>query len=55
MAQMALNWVMHFNGEIVVTIPGVTKVRQAQESAMNFVLSADDLAEPDEISRKLMK
>lgn len=56
-AQVALNWVIHFNGEIVVTIPGATKVRQAQESAgaMNFVLSADELAKLDDISRKLMK
>jgi aryl-alcohol dehydrogenase-like predicted oxidoreductase len=57
MAQVALNWVIHFNGEIVVTIPGATKVRQAQESAgaMNFVLSSDELAKLDDISRKLMK
>jgi len=57
MAQVALNWVIHFNGEIVVTIPGATKVRQAQESAgaMNFVLFADELAKLDDISRKLMK
>jgi aryl-alcohol dehydrogenase-like predicted oxidoreductase len=56
-AQVALNWVIHFNGEIVVTIPGATKVKQAQESAgaMNFVLSADELARLDEASRKLMK
>ena len=56
-AQVALNWVIHFNGEIVVTIPGATKVRQAQESAgaMNFVLSTDELAKLDEVSRKLMK
>lgn len=56
-AQVALNWVIHFNGEIVVTIPGATKVRQAQESAgaMNFVLSADELAKLDELSRKFMK
>lgn len=56
-AQVALNWVIHFNGEIVVTIPGATKVRQAQESAgaMNFVLSANELEKLDQISRKLMK
>jgi len=56
-AQVALNWVIHFNGEIVVTIPGATKVRQAQESAgaMNFVLSANELEKIDQISRKLMK
>jgi len=56
-AQVALNWVIHFNGEIVVTIPGATKVWQAQESAgaMNFVLSANELEELDQISRKLIK
>ena len=56
-AQVALNWVIHFNGEIVVTIPGATKVKQAQESAdaMNFVLSADELAKLDDASRKFMK
>lgn len=56
-AQVALNWVIHFNGEIVVTIPGATKVRQAQESAgaMNFVLSENELEKIDQISRKLMK
>ncbi len=56
-AQVALNWVIHFNGEIVVTIPGATKVKQAQENAgaMNFVLSQDELAVLDDASRKLMK
>lgn len=55
LAQVALNWVIHFNGDSVVTIPGATKVRQAQESAgaMNFVLSADELARLDESSRNL--
>jgi aryl-alcohol dehydrogenase-like predicted oxidoreductase len=54
-AQVALNWLIHFNGEIVVTIPGATKVRQAQESAgaMQFVLSADELARLDEVSRQV--
>jgi len=57
LAQVALNWVIHFNGDIVVTIPGATKVRQAQESAaaMNFVLSADELSRLDEASRKKSK
>jgi aryl-alcohol dehydrogenase-like predicted oxidoreductase len=55
LAQVALNWVIHFNGDCVVTIPGATKVRQAEESAaaMNFVLSADELARLDEPSRNL--
>jgi aryl-alcohol dehydrogenase-like predicted oxidoreductase len=57
LAQVALNWVINFNGDCVVTIPGATKVRQAQESAaaMNFILSADELTRLDEASRKLMK
>ena len=52
-AQVALNWLIHFQGEIVVTIPGATKVRQAEESAgaMQFHLSKDDLARLDELSR----
>jgi aryl-alcohol dehydrogenase-like predicted oxidoreductase len=54
-AQVALNWVINFNGEIVVTIPGATKVRQAEESAgaMKFQLSNDELARLDEVSRKV--
>ena len=54
-AQVALNWLIHFNGEIVVTIPGATKARQAQESAgaMKFRLSDEELARLDELSRRL--
>jgi aryl-alcohol dehydrogenase-like predicted oxidoreductase len=54
-AQVALNWLIHFNGEIVVTIPGATKVHQAAESAgaMQFVLSGDELARLDEASRQI--
>ncbi len=54
-AQVALNWLINFNGEIVVTIPGATRVRQAEESAgaMKFRLSNDDLARIDEVSRSL--
>ena len=54
-AQVALNWLINFNGEIVVTIPGATKVRQAEESAgaMKFRLSDDELARLDEVSRRL--
>jgi len=52
-AQVALNWVINFQGEIVVTIPGATKVHQAQESAaaMKFRLSDDEMARLDELSR----
>jgi aryl-alcohol dehydrogenase-like predicted oxidoreductase len=53
-AQVALNWVIHFHGESIVTIPGATKVHQAEESAgaMKFKLSGDELAQLDELSRR---
>jgi aryl-alcohol dehydrogenase-like predicted oxidoreductase len=54
-AQVALNWVINFNGEIMVTIPGATKVKQAEEAAgsMKFRLSEDEMARLDEVSRRL--
>jgi aryl-alcohol dehydrogenase-like predicted oxidoreductase len=54
-AQVALTWVIHFNGETVVTIPGATKVRQAEEAAgaMKFQLSNEEMARLDEVSRRL--
>ncbi len=54
-AQVALNWVVNFNGEIVVAIPGATRVSQAEESAgaMHFRLSDAELARLDEASHKL--
>jgi aryl-alcohol dehydrogenase-like predicted oxidoreductase len=50
-----LNWIINFQGETVVTIPGATKVHQAQESAaaMKFRLSGDEMARLDELSRSL--
>ncbi len=52
-AQVALNWVIHFNGDGVVTIPGATRVRQAEENAgaMHFRLSEEELARLDGLSR----
>jgi aryl-alcohol dehydrogenase-like predicted oxidoreductase len=54
-AQVALNWLINFNGEIVVTIPGATKVHQAEENAgaMKFRLSDDDMTRLDDVSRRL--
>jgi aryl-alcohol dehydrogenase-like predicted oxidoreductase len=54
-AQVALNWLINFNGDLVVTIPGATKVCQAEESAgaMKFRLSRDEMAHLDDISKKL--
>jgi len=52
--QVALNWVIHTQGESVVAIPGATKAEHAEESAgaMNFKLTYDELAHLDEISNK---
>jgi aryl-alcohol dehydrogenase-like predicted oxidoreductase len=54
-AQVALNWVIHARGELVVTIPGVTKVKQAQENAgaMKFKLSEDEIARLNDLSRNI--
>ncbi len=55
-AQVALNWVIHFHGEIIVTIPGATKVHQAQESAgaMKFRLTDEELSRLDKLSRVIL-
>ncbi|MGB8647108.1 MAG: aldo/keto reductase [Anaerolineae bacterium] len=52
-AQVALNWVIWFNGELVVTIPGATKTQQSADNAgaMRFKLSDPELARLDELSR----
>ena len=54
-AQVALNWVVSFHGDTVVTIPGATKVRQAEEAAgaMHFRLSDAELGRLDELSRAI--
>jgi len=56
-AQVALNWLIHFSGDIVVTIPGATKSYQAKDSAgaMKFVLNEDELDRLDRASRDLQK
>ncbi len=52
-AQVALNWVIHSQGETVVTIPGATKVYQAQEAAgaMKFCLAEDEIARLSELTK----
>jgi aryl-alcohol dehydrogenase-like predicted oxidoreductase len=54
-AQVALNWLITYSGDIVVTIPGATKVHQAEQNAgaMKFALAPDELARLDEISNNL--
>lgn len=53
LAQVALNWLIHFHGKTVVAIPGAKVAHQAEESAgaMNFNLSIDEMEQLDELSR----
>ena len=54
-AQVALNWVINSHGETVVTIPGATKVHQAEESAgaMKFKLTDEEMTRLNELSLNL--
>lgn len=54
-AQVALNWTVSFHGETIVAIPGVTKIRQAQDAAgaMKFQLTKAELTRLDELSKIL--
>lgn len=54
-AQVALNWIIYSQGDVVVTIPGVTNPRQAEENAgaMKFKLLDEEIARLDEVSRNL--
>lgn len=51
--QVALNWLVHFQGETVVAIPGATRVEHARESAgaMGFRLSGEEMNRLDELSK----
>ena len=51
-AQVALNWIIYSQGDIVVTIPGVTSPKQAEDNAgaMKFKLSEDEIAQLDIIT-----
>jgi aryl-alcohol dehydrogenase-like predicted oxidoreductase len=53
-AQVALNWLINFHGDVIVAIPGASKVRHAKDSAgvLNFKLSKDEMARLDEVSRR---
>lgn len=55
-SQIALNWLIHFNGETVVAIPGATKVKYAAENigAMKFQLSAEDMNAIDQVSSRFV-
>lgn len=44
-SQIALNWLIHFNGNIVVAIPGATKESHVKENteALSFSISEEDM------------
>ena len=50
--QVALNWLINFSGDTVITIPGASKVKHSTESAgaMNFKLNDEELTRIDELS-----
>jgi len=54
--QVALNWLVTYHGDTVVTIPGATKAYQAKESsgAMTFKLSKAELDEIADISERFL-
>ena len=51
-SQIALNWLIHYNGDTVVAIPGATKEIHVKENtgAMSFRLTDEDMARLDKIS-----
>lgn len=51
-AQIALNWLLHCQGNAVVAIPGASNVHHAEQSAgaMNFRISDDEMAHLDQLS-----
>jgi aryl-alcohol dehydrogenase-like predicted oxidoreductase len=53
-AQVALNWLVNFQGETVLAIPGASKVGQAQESAgaMKFKLTEEEMNQLDHLTRE---
>ncbi len=54
-AQVALNWIVNFHGDLVVAIPGATKARHAAENAaaMRIELTESEMALLDERTRDL--
>ena len=54
--QVALNWLLHFHGDVVVAIPGATSPAQARENAgaMEFHLMKNELQRLDELSQSYL-
>lgn len=55
-AQVALNWLINFNGHTVVAIPGASKAHHAHQNAgaMSFSLSPEEMERLDKLSRQFL-
>ena len=55
-SQIALNWLIHYHGEMVVAIPGATKESHAMENVgtMKFRLSQEDMELLHEASKEFL-
>lgn len=55
--QIALNWMIHANGETVFAIPGASKVHHAEENvkAMRFTLKPNEIDMINTVSLELLK
>jgi aryl-alcohol dehydrogenase-like predicted oxidoreductase len=53
-SQVALNWLVNFQGDAVVAIPGASKPAQARESAgaLTFTLTVEETDRIDEVTRQ---
>jgi len=51
-SQVALNWLIHYNGDTVVAIPGATNEIHVKENrgAMSFRLSDEEMLRLDNVS-----
>jgi aryl-alcohol dehydrogenase-like predicted oxidoreductase len=54
-SQVALNWIIHANGDSVFAIPGASKLHHAEENvkAMSFRLTASEIGELSELSARV--
>ncbi len=55
-SQVALNWLVNYHGDIVLTIPGATKTEHARQTclAMNFRLNQDHMSRIEQLSRQFI-
>ncbi len=56
-SQVSLNWLVTFSGEMVLAIPGATRVEQAKQNslAMSFRLTTAEITKIDELSKRFLE